>query len=326
MIGTMVLAGGACAAVWAGGYLIGVRKGGDARGALRTQLDAQQRQVHAADLRAHGAEARADAQALVGPSPSSASLTDSIREELHEALAQRLAPLADRNAEMQRLSAQVNQVMEKLGDRQPRMTGDLQRLLAPVMAQARETAQLREEIQRLNRPVDRHAEDARLKRVVADAIRPITEHVQLGAALANVDSGTGRADLNGLLDAVARKAGFSSVLLSDASGLLLAANRAAVEPELRAGISSLLVTLNEQFIKADQPAPRAVVIHDAANQIAVSRIFTVDGACYLLTAVTSGREVPPTVLDPVLEKIESLMGDWTMTSSRSSTRPLAHAS
>ncbi len=44
MISAIVLAGGACAAVWAGGYLLGVRKGNRARSALRNQLDEQQLQ------------------------------------------------------------------------------------------------------------------------------------------------------------------------------------------------------------------------------------------------------------------------------------------
>ncbi len=279
-------------------------------------------------MRAQGAETRAEAQAALGERHGlvdMALLTESIQRELRQGLAQRPVPLAGRSTQMQALSDQVNTMMAKLSDRQPQMTGDLQKLLAPVMAQARETAQLREEIQRMNRPMDQRMEEAWLKRVVADAIRPITEHAQLGAALARVDPGSGRSDLNGLLDTVAIKAGFSSVLLSDSNGLLLATSSQAQEPELRAGISSLLVTFAQQFVKADQPPPRAVVIHDEANQTAVSRIFILDGSWYLLTAVATGRELPPTVLDPVLDKIESLMSDWTTTPDRMDTRPMVQA-
>ena len=53
------------------------------------------------------------------------------------------------------------------------------------------------------------------------------------------------------------------------------------------------------------------MLHDAANQMVVSRIFTVDGDRFVLSAVSKGRFIPPNLLDPVLDKIEQLMADWT---------------
>jgi hypothetical protein len=307
MMGTVILATGACAAVWAGGYLLGARRGLQARGALRDQL---------AEAERHAAAATAQAAAMDRAGESA--------EALAAELDRRLAPLQAREDQMRRIAGQLEAAVARVGDR-PQASDDLHRILAPVLAQADDTARLRDEIRRMNQPANHQADEARLRRIVAEAIRPITEHDRLGAALATVESGTDRADLNALLNAVARKAGFIAVLLSDASGLLLANSASAQDAELRAGVSSLLVTLADQFAKSGMPEPRAVLIHDAANQVAISRLFAVDDDRYLLTAVTAGQHVTPTALDPVLEKIEALMSDWTISPRRDNGRPLAHA-
>ena len=154
-------------------------------------------------------------------------------------------------------------------------------------------------------------DEARLRQVVHEALAPVVAQELIGTDLAALDAGQGRADLNRLLDAVAKTAGLEAVLLSDASGLLLANSAHADRAEIRAGVCALLVTLAEQLVRTGEPAPLAFVIHDEARRSAVSRVFSVDGERFLLTAVSAGRALTPTALDPVLRQIERLMGDWT---------------
>lgn len=227
MIAPMIVAGAAGALVWAGGFLMGARRGDAARQALQDS-----------EAEARAAEARALARA--------------------EAAVAHAAQLADRPA-----------------------------------------------------PASAALDEARLREVVQEALAPVVAQERLGTDLAALQAGDGRSDLNRLLEAIAHTAGLEAVLLSDASGLLLATSAHADRAEIRAGVSALLVTLAEQLVRTGEPAPLAFVIHDEAQRTAISRVFSVDGERFLLTAVAAGRSLAPTALDPVLRHIERLMDDWT---------------
>lgn len=167
----------------------------------------------------------------------------------------------------------------------------------------------------LNRPAPQpeSLDDEQIKRVVSEALAPMVDHDRLGVELANLRTGTSRADLNLLLEAIADRAGFEMVVLSDASGLLLATSEGIDEDaEVRAGVSALLITMAEHLVRSDEAAPVAFLIHDEDNRIAVSRLFQVDGVRLLLTAIAAGRHMTPTVLDPVLPHLTRLMSDWTI--------------
>ncbi len=238
MITTLSLAGAACALVWTGGYLLGVRRGHAARDALAHSLGEQQVALVQARAQVHALSQQADA----------------LNEHAEDLAAMRHA---------------------------------LSQAPAPAF------------------------DESRLKAAVAEALAPVVAQDQLGTALASIRLGTSRSDLHALLDAIAAEAGLEAVLLSDASGLLLANSGDGARAEIRAGVSALLITVAEHLERTGEPAPMAFVLHDEAQRVAVSRLFTVDGGRFLLTAVSAGRPLSPQALDPVLRHVQRLMGDWT---------------
>ncbi|MEZ4468480.1 MAG: hypothetical protein R3F43_29600 [bacterium] len=308
----------AVVALWAGGLLSGVRLGRSARAELERSVAA---------LTAAEAASQARAQELDRP----ATETETLRSELRGFV----APLLEREAEVHRLSEDLRSIAGAVaasGEEQKALKVALDGIARPLAARTGETQRLRGELERmLNEKLDAHNGDERLRRVVAEAIRPLQERTRadrlrevvseairpmvegelLGVDLARLRLGESRKDLNELLTAVATHAGLATVVLADERGLVLAENDGARDAEARAGLSALTLTLSDSHIQSGAPAPLAVMLHDAANQMIVSRIFTVDGDRFVLTAVSKGRFIPPNLLDPVLDKIEQLMADWT---------------
>jgi len=81
-----------------------------------------------------------------------------------------------------------------------------------------------------------------------------------------------------------------------------------------AGVWSMLLTLADRVTTAGAPSPLAVVVHDAANQTIVHRLFSSAGTRFLLTAVSRGRSLPPESLDPALSKLERLLSGSALAS------------
>jgi hypothetical protein len=313
----------AVCALWAGGYLFGTRRGREARAALRAQALAQAELCQTAQARAQELEQQVAVQA-------------GLRSELQAAL----APLAEQEAEVRRLAESLQRVAGAVaasGEAQKALKSTLDGVVQPLMARSSDAQKQRAELEQLlSEKLEGRAVDERLRRVVAEVIRPIQErtqtdqlralmtealkpvleHERLGADLARLRLGESRKDLNELLTAVAQFGALSTVLISDERGLLLAANDGARDAEVRAGLSSLVLTLANSYVQSDVAVPLAVLVHDAANQSVLHRIFVVDGHRFLLTAVSKGRFVPPNLLDPALDRIEQLMADWTVTQER----------
>lgn len=149
------------------------------------------------------------------------------------------------------------------------------------------------------------AKDAtNLREFVQKALSPIVERDRIGRALAQLDGGASLGELPRILDAIAEKGGFSTIVLSDDVGLPLATSASASSVEWLAGVASVVLTLAERAERAGEPKPIAVMLRDDANQLVLHRVFSSGGDQFLLTAVTRAADLSPNALDPALAKLE----------------------
>lgn len=152
----------------------------------------------------------------------------------------------------------------------------------------------------------------RESRILGDTVRtligPLVERERLSHELSHLPRTTGATGaLAELVNAIADKGGFSAVLLSDDVGLPLATSHSARDVDLLIGVSTLLLTLGDRIAMSGAAPPNSVVLRDGDGQSVVHRIFTVDGARYLLTAVARGTSLAPDSLDPALGAVEATL-------------------
>lgn len=139
-------------------------------------------------------------------------------------------------------------------------------------------------------------------------LRPLLDRERMGTALVGLSAGMEQAQsLMDLLDAIARSGNFITVLISDEVGLPLASNTSGVDPDVQAGMASMLLTLFDRIESNGQPCPLAAVFRDEANRLILHRVFRVQGARFVLTAVSLGMPVSPEALDPALVSIERML-------------------
>jgi hypothetical protein len=144
-----------------------------------------------------------------------------------------------------------------------------------------------------------------LSETVSGLLGPIVERERLGLELARLDpSLSSRGALSQLLSAVAKRAGFSTVLITDNNGLPMAQSEGAKQTEMLCATLGLLLNMVDRISSNGSSHPLAVVLRDSDNQIALHRLFKVEGQRYVLTAIASGGLLPPDILDPVLARIE----------------------
>jgi hypothetical protein len=137
---------------------------------------------------------------------------------------------------------------------------------------------------------------------------PMVERERLGLELTRLDASLkGNVGLSQLLSTMARRAGFSTVLVTDNNGLPMGQNEGAQHVEVLGASLGLLLTMVDRIAANGAPAPLAVVMRDAENHIAVHRMFKVEGQRYVLTAITSGSFLSPDTLDPTLARIERVL-------------------
>lgn len=176
-----------------------------------------------------------------------------------------------------------------------------------------EVARLRERLS-----FDHERGRARENRAVEEVQRvlaPLMERERMHAELAKLEIGRGtRGELPRLMDAISRIGNFSSVVLSDEVGLPLASTRSE-DGELLAGLWSILFTVADRIATSGEPTPIAIVVHDAANQTILHRLFSAVGSRFLLTAVCRGRSLPPEALDPALDKLERVLAGSALVAS-----------
>lgn len=155
--------------------------------------------------------------------------------------------------------------------------------------------------------LDQRQSDA-LATQLESILRPVLARERFEDKLIGLSAGTDHArSLVDVLDAIAKSGAFSTVVVSDEVGLPLASNRGGIDAEVHAGIASMLLTVFERAARNEQPRPLAAVFRDEAHRLLIHRVFAVQGARFVLTAVSMGMDVGPEALDPALVSIERMM-------------------
>jgi hypothetical protein len=140
---------------------------------------------------------------------------------------------------------------------------------------------------------------------IREVLDPLMVHERRAQSLGGLPLvWSGRRELPALLEMVAKRGGFSAVLLSDEMGLPLAASAGARNTDVLAGVCSLIFTLADRVRQAGSAEPTAVLVRDAANQLILHRLFAIGGERYLVTAVSKGAAVSVDALDPTLAALE----------------------
>lgn len=303
ILSVSVMAATSVAFLLSSGYLFGARRGVGLRQALRVAREREQARGHALELRVAELTNAADelARLRVELDRATRKLDDrddrgrvaALQDDLH-ALS---TMIRERDTQDATLRAELRSEMMALaqGGQDPvRFERELRRIVGSLL--------------------ERHNDTQGLRDLVKNALGPILDKERLGRELAQLEGGSSLGELPRLLDAIAEKGGFASVVLSDDVGLPLAASSSASSVDWLAGMASLILTLVERAARAGESKPIGVVIHDESNQRILHRIFQTGGASFLLTAVTKGQDVTPSALDVALGKLE-----------RALTRPEIHA-
>lgn len=171
------------------------------------------------------------------------------------------------------------------------------------LAHTQELASLREQLSQ--RGIEQHE---KLKTTIEQILSPLIQRERLSFEFAKSEDQSGRhSDLNKLLDQIADKGNFATVLLSDDDGWPLAASSNAVDLERLGATASLLLFIADRVASDGAAAPLSLTIHDTANSVTLCRIFKVGDHRLALTAVSPGVLLLPTALDPALVKVDAAL-------------------
>lgn len=274
------------------GYLFGVRRGLVARHELSAL--GQRERARAADLErriaslADGAREAAALREEIGKLSSATRTGDDGQvRELRSELRALAVNIQERERSDAALRADIRNELvaqAKKGTDPVALERELRRVVVPLLEGQKDTHGLRDLLQQ--------------------ALTPMLQRDTFGRELAQVEGGTTLGELPRLLDTIAQKGGFSSVVLSDDVGLPLAASASATSVDWLAGVGSFLLTLVERSERSNEPKPIGVLVHDESNQLTLHRIFRVGGTQFLLSAVARGQDLRPDALDPALGKLE----------------------
>ena len=289
----------AVAALLTGGYLFGARRGRDARAAILEEKDAQAARVIALEARLAASASPHDDRA------------ERVKVELEGMLAPLLAnarkdPSVDvLRREMQTLSDSVAARERNNASFRDEMRG----LLSGVARQAASPDQLQKDLQRMTSLLAQRGDGAGdVRKMMNELLAPMLDRERSLRELSSIHVGAGGLGaLPALLDAIAQKAGFSSVVLSDESGLPLAASSDASDVEGLAGIAAFFLTLAERAERASLPRPLSCVVLDETNRTTLHRMFVVGPTRFTVSAVSRGLEVGPGALDPALSPLEQAL-------------------
>lgn len=336
------------ALLFAGGYaMAGARTSTDSA-SLQTALDAQDSAMERVQVLEAAAARHADERAkLEALSQTAQGRLEEQRAQLKSLERERSArqselelarrQLAEQRAVAKTLEAQRNdardrgtqtstelaQVQKELSKARARIAGleaeratrtQMQALLKPLV-QGQPDAKALE--QKLAQQIKN--QEQKLLGATREALQPLTRWQRVAEAFARLTPGETRDQLGAFLEVVAARGGFKLVLLSDAQGLVVASSASGDtgSADARAGISSLLLPVVEASVKQSEPVPLSVLLRDAENQAVVTRILRSTDSPFMLTAVSTGgagQHMPSDVLDPLVDKIESLLVDWTVAS------------
>lgn len=269
----------ATVATGGGGYLLGLLVGQRARRALAANTSTQDQTIQRL-------------QAALDQGETSRTGAQDVRTEMRAMLS---GWMGEQQASAQQTQGQIRQLVGRLADSD--RSGE-------------HVESLRQEIHRTLAPMlERDREQKGLREVVLDALGPLMEHQRRAQGLRSLSTkSVGREHLPALLDTIASKGGFSSVLVSDEMGLPVAASSRARDTDVAAGVSSLILTLADRVAATGGSTPTAVLVRNKDNQRMLHRIFTVSGERFLIVATTMGEEVASDALDPALTTLENALG------------------
>jgi len=169
-------------------------------------------------------------------------------------------------------------------------------------ALAREVARLRETV-----PLARADEDG-LRSALQDILTPLVQRERLSIDMSRLEGSSGQQrDLTAVLNQMAEKGNFTSVLLSDAQGWRIAASSTTQDPERLGATASLLLLLADRIGRDGSPAPLSLMVLDAANLTTLCRFFTAGNQRLTLTVVATGGQITPSIVDPALARLTSML-------------------
>lgn len=283
--------------LWAAGYAFGARRGKAARDALRDEVVSHTNRI-----------ARLEADATRAPEKRG-----SLRGELEQVIAPLLGA-ARNDAGVEVLRHEMKSVLDTLSSRErtnEAFRSEVRGLLGEVARRSEDSTHVEERLKSVLAPIlaQRGDEAHDVRRVIDEALEPLLENDRVGHELSTIHVARGSlGELPALLDAIATKAGFASVVLSDEAGLPLAASDGAVDVDGLSGTAAFFVTLAERSERASLPRPLSCVVLDETNRVTLHRIFSVGETRFTLSAVSRGKALGPGALDPALLPLERVLG------------------
>lgn len=264
-----------------GGYLFGVHLGRKSRQELIAVATTQSDRVRELELQ-------------LASQASQVAAADRVRDEMRSLMAplvggdQQGTQLQELQEQMRQLATRVS-TSDRSGEQLDGFREELHRTLAPLLERERASQQ-------------------DLREFMSNVLSPLMENERRGQALQNLSfSRRGREQLPTLLDSIARRGGFSALLVSDEVGLPLAASSGAKDADVLAGVSSLILTLADRVTQSGGATPNAVLVRDVSNTLFLHRIFTAGEERFLVTAVARGGTMTPESLDPALVALENAL-------------------
>lgn len=150
--------------------------------------------------------------------------------------------------------------------------------------------------------------DEDLRATLQDILSPLVQRERLSYDLSRLEGGSGhQRDLTAILDQMADRGNFSSVLLSDAQGWRVAASSATQDSERLGATASLLLLLADRIAGSGSPALLSMMLYDTTNTTTLCRVFQVDGQRMTLTVVGCGSDLTPAAIDPALVKLNAVL-------------------
>lgn len=130
---------------------------------------------------------------------------------------------------------------------------------------------------------------------------------QIALELSNLKTSSNRGDLSNLMDEIAEKAEFESVLLSNENGLPLVSSKSTEDLERLAAIASFVIIFGDRMSRNNSPTPISFLVRDDNKKDILCRIFHVGKQRLVMTAVSTNQKLTPSALDPTLEKVVSML-------------------
>ena len=276
------------------GYLVGARRGRSARAVLLEDWETRGAKIE-----------RLEASLAASPKPA----RENVRSEIEGALAPLLAS-AHKDPNVELLRREMHYLMDAVTTREHNHDAfrqEVRGLLSTLANKSPDADNVRRDLQKMMAPLlaGRNDEGAGLRQVMQEVLAPLLEREHVGRDLSSIHVETGGlGELPKLLDAIAEKAAFATVVLSDESGLPLAASSGAADVDGLAGTAAFFVTLSERAERAADPRPLSCVILDESNRLTLHRMFAVGSSRFTLSAVSRGTNLAPGALDPALSPLE----------------------